>query len=243
MKALCWILCGILFLVINAAHAADLKKGVQAFQRGDYAAALAEFKPLAEHGNIGAQENLAEMYYGGQGVPQDSVQAATWYRKAAEQGLAQAQFNLGEMYYGGQGVPQDYAQAAIWHRKAAEQGLAPAQRRLGFMYEYGQGVPQDYAQALIWYRNAAEQGEALAEVNLARMYVLGEGVRTNFVAAYALFNLASATAGHNQNMIAGLRAGLMKGMSPVQIEAGQALTRDMQNVGVLKALDAHLANQ
>jgi len=58
------------------------------------------------------------MYYNGQGVPQDYVQAVKWYRLAAEQGVANAQVNLGVMYVNGQGVPRDYVQAVKWYNLA-----------------------------------------------------------------------------------------------------------------------------
>jgi TPR repeat protein len=95
------------------------------------------------------------MYANGQGVPQDYVQAVSWYRKAAEQGDADAQFGLGTMYFNGRGVPQDYAQAVSWFRKAAAQGDAKAQNSLGVMYANGQGVPQDAAIAYALYNLSA----------------------------------------------------------------------------------------
>ncbi len=52
-------------------------------QRGDYATALREWRPLAEQGNAEAQFNLGSMYYHGYGVPQDYVQAHMWYNLAA----------------------------------------------------------------------------------------------------------------------------------------------------------------
>ena len=64
---------------------------------------------------------LGLMYDRGEGVPQNYIEAATWYRKAAEQGNADAQYNLGIMYSFGKGVPEDDAEAAKWFRKAAEQ--------------------------------------------------------------------------------------------------------------------------
>ena len=79
------------------------------------------------------------MYSNGQGVPQDYVEAARWYRKAADQGDAEAQYGLGFMYYQGKGVPHDYVEAARWYRKAAEQDNAEADYGLGFMYLNGQG--------------------------------------------------------------------------------------------------------
>ena len=90
-------------------------------------------------------------YRNGRGVPQDYVQAVSWYRLAADQGNAAGQRNLGFLYEQGQGVPQDYVQAVAWYRKAADQGDAYAQENLGFMYGTGKGVPQDYIQAYKWY--------------------------------------------------------------------------------------------
>jgi len=76
----------------------------------------------------------------GQGVTQNYLEAAKWYRKGAEQGDAAAQFSLGSMYNEGKGVSQDYSEAIKWYRKAAEQGNAAAQFSLGSMYETGQGI-------------------------------------------------------------------------------------------------------
>ncbi len=107
----------------TAAPAADFQAGLDAYNRGDYAAAYRELLPLAEQGDAGAQFRLGVMYDEGRGVPQSDAQAAEWYRKAAEQGNAVAQRFLGDMYAEGRGVPQSDAQAVEWYRKAAEQGI------------------------------------------------------------------------------------------------------------------------
>ena len=73
---------------------ADLTKGMDAAQRGDYATALREWKPLAEQGNTRARFYLGVMYDKGRGVPQDYKTAVKWFRLAAEQGDADAQTNL-----------------------------------------------------------------------------------------------------------------------------------------------------
>ena len=147
------------------AAAQDFEAGQAAYKRGDYAAALKEWLPLAEQGDASAQFNLALMYDNGVGVLQDDAEAVKWYRKAAEQGHASAQNFLGYMYSKGQGVPQDYAEAVKWYRKAAEQGDADAQTNLGYMYGKGRGVLQDYVKAHIWYSLAAAQGGDQAAKN------------------------------------------------------------------------------
>ena len=84
-------------LVGNPAFSADFQKGMDAAQKGDFATALKEWKPLAEEGNANAQYNLGLMYEDGQGVPQDDKTAMKWYRLAAKQGNSDAQQRYGEL--------------------------------------------------------------------------------------------------------------------------------------------------
>ena len=141
-----------------------------------YAGALDSCLRAAAHGDVSAQNNLGYMYWTGQGVAHDYIEAFKWYSKAAEQGLAIAQRHLGTMYRNGYGVTQDYAEAAKWYRKSAEQGNAQGQFYLGIMYSKGKGVLQDYTEAVKWYRKAAEQGNASGQYNLGAMYYNGKGV-------------------------------------------------------------------
>ncbi len=79
LAVICW-------LGLAAPAWAGLDEGVAAFDRGDYETALREFRPLAEQGNVDAQNALGWMYYIGGGVLQDYVQAHMWYNLAAAQG-------------------------------------------------------------------------------------------------------------------------------------------------------------
>ena len=69
---------------------ADFEAGMDAYNRGDYATALREWRPLAEQGQAEAQHNLGELYAEGQGVPQDYGKARQWVEKAAAQGNVDA---------------------------------------------------------------------------------------------------------------------------------------------------------
>ena len=160
--ALCVLILG---SVSIAAEPADFQAGLEAYERGDYAVALREWRPLAEQGDADAQSFLGLTYAEGKGVPQDYIEAAKWYRKAAEQGHASAQYNLGVRHDNGEGVPQDDAEAVKWYCKAAEQGDVWAQNHVGTMYANGAGVPQDDVQAYAWYNIAAAQGNDIAENN------------------------------------------------------------------------------
>ena len=144
----------------------DLVEATAAFDRGEYAAALALMRPLADQGNAAAQVRLGLMYARGHGVPRDDAGAVRWYRKAAESGYAWGQTNLGYMYSMGRGVAKDDARAVEWYRMAAEQDFAMAQDNLGVMYRDGRGVTQDAAVAVDWFRTAATSGFSEGQNNL-----------------------------------------------------------------------------
>ena len=150
------------FICITVPAWADDKAVKEAYdlavERGDYATAMRELRPLAEQGLAAAQFNLGLLYANGQGVQKDDAQARQWYEKAAAQGHADAQVNLGILFVYGRGVPQDYKMAVYWLRLSANQGNDLAQRKLGLMYERGDGVPQDYVQAYMWYILGAANG-------------------------------------------------------------------------------------
>ena len=52
---------------LSPATAADFDKGMTAYRSGDYQAALAEWRPLAESEHAAAQNNLGGMYAKGHG--------------------------------------------------------------------------------------------------------------------------------------------------------------------------------
>lgn len=73
----------------------------------------------ADAGYAGAQYNLGRMYYKGEAVEQDYVEAAKWYHfsdlsdLSADAGDADAQHNLGLMHFQDEGVEQDLADFTI----------------------------------------------------------------------------------------------------------------------------------
>ncbi len=71
-------------------------------------------RPLAEKGNPDAQINLGNMYFDGNGVPQDNAESVKWYLLAADQGSVDAQIALGFLYEYGDAVHFDYVRAYKW---------------------------------------------------------------------------------------------------------------------------------
>lgn len=136
----------------------------------------------------------------------------------------------------------DFKAALVELQPLAEQGNADAQFNLGLMYFNGTGVPQDDQQALKWFRLAAEQGDAFSQFALGNMYFMGRGVTRNFVVSYALGNLSAANVPPSFTPPAQMRDSAAAELNPQQIEAGQALTREMRQGKPMQALDAYLKN-
>jgi hypothetical protein len=85
-------------VVIALASIQDSDKGDAAYERGDYAAALREWRPLVEQGDAKAQYDLGLMYKHGLGVERDYGEAVKWFRLAAERGEVEAQSSLSFAY-------------------------------------------------------------------------------------------------------------------------------------------------
>ncbi|MBI2881977.1 MAG: sel1 repeat family protein [Candidatus Tectomicrobia bacterium] len=109
----------LVFLLVSGPVLIGFWGGGAALTQEGAATDVEELMELAEQGHASAQFNLGVMYYDGQGVPQDYVEAAKWFRKAADQGDAPAQYNLGWMYSNGWGVPLDFILAHMWMNLAA----------------------------------------------------------------------------------------------------------------------------
>ena len=161
-----WILGGLLAMMLaSTASAGDLEKGREAYERRDYATAVAELTPLAEDGDAEAQFLMGFVYYH-DGIIQDYAETLKWWRLAAEQGHTVAQFNMGIMYDAGRGVAEDNAEAMKWYRRAAEAGYADAQYKMGRIYDFGRGVTEDDIRAYMWYSLSALQGNKDAKSDL-----------------------------------------------------------------------------
>jgi Sel1 repeat len=57
------------------------RRGVTAFERGDYPTALSWYQKAAAQNYAAAQAQIGSMYRSGKGVTQSDVEALYWYRK------------------------------------------------------------------------------------------------------------------------------------------------------------------
>jgi TPR repeat protein len=119
---------GIFFAMLSAelpANAGQLRDGLTAFKRHDYATAARLLQSPAESGAPRAQAVLCFMYTYGRGVPQNYREAASWCLRAANQGNSESQYMLGLLYNKGHGVPENFVEAHKWLNLAATRASGP----------------------------------------------------------------------------------------------------------------------
>lgn len=122
---------------------ADLNAGFEAWNRGDYTAAVREWRDLAAAGNADAQYNMAQAYRQGKGVPKNEKQAEILLAKAAAQGHVKATDNYGLMLFqsGRREEAMPYVMAA------SKRGAPWAQYLIGIGHFNGDLVEKDWVRA------------------------------------------------------------------------------------------------
>jgi uncharacterized protein len=152
-------------LISAPLSAQTVKAGIAAWQKADYAAAVAIWRPLAQRGDADAEFNLGQAYRLGRGVPLNLPMAKSWFEKAADAGHLDAQTTLGLLLF----QNGDHAEGLKWLRRAADQGEARALLVYGTALYNGDGVTQDRVLGYAYVSRAAEQGLAPAKDTLAQL--------------------------------------------------------------------------
>ncbi len=155
----------VLALTVASPALADVKAGVDAWERGDFAKAVAEWRDPATKGDADAQFNLGQAYKLGRGVPMDLKQAEAWYKKAADRGHVQAADNYGLVLF------QDNRreEAMPYIRASAGRGEPRAQYVLGTAMFNGDIAEKDWVRAYALMTRASAQGLPQASRSLATM--------------------------------------------------------------------------
>ena len=161
---------GMLIILAAASAAAPLsaqsvRAGIDAWQKGDAAAAVGIWRPLAEKGDADAAFNLGQAYRLGKGVPLDLAQAQTWLERAARKGHVDAAATLGLLLF----QNGNRVSGMRWLKAAAEAGEPRALLMVGTAMYNGDGVPADPVTAYAYVSRAAAQGLAPAKATLADM--------------------------------------------------------------------------
>lgn len=151
--------------MMPVAAGADVKTGVDAWQQGDYARAVGEWRPLAVAGDPDAQFNLGQAYKLGRGVATDLPVAMEWFRKASLQGHLRAADNYGLLMF-----QQGQREAAMpYIRKSADRGEPRSQYILGTAMFNGDLAAKDWVMAYALMTRAAAAGLEQATTSLGAM--------------------------------------------------------------------------
>jgi len=111
----------VLFLLAGIKLAyADVAKGYEAMQAGDYETALSEFKSAEGDEQGSAYYYLGVMYENGTGVNVNLARAWDWYNKSAELGNVDSKQKLAEMYETGHGVKINYVNSLKYYKDIAD---------------------------------------------------------------------------------------------------------------------------
>lgn len=130
---------------------ADVKAGVEAWEHGDYPAAVREWQLAAQQGNADALFNLGQAYAQGRGVPLDLAQAEAMFAKAAQKGHQRASNAYGLLLF----QRGQHTAAMPYIRSGADSGDLPSLYLLGLAYFNAQDVSKDWIRAYALERLAA----------------------------------------------------------------------------------------
>ncbi len=144
-------------------------EGLAGTPRND-AKAFELFEKAASAGHVRAQLDLGILYFRGQGVARDLIQARAWLEKAAAGGDPQALYALARAMSESEGQAiADPVRAADLYRRAAEKGHGLAGLRYGLALAEGSGVKRDPAEAQRWLIRAQQNGMPEAALALGDM--------------------------------------------------------------------------
>ena len=156
---------GLIALGMASPALADVKAGVDAWERGEFERAVAEWRDPAAKGDADAQFNLGQAYKLGRGVPMDLKLAESWYKKAADKGHVQAADNYGLVLF------QDNRreEAMPYIRASSARGEPRAQYVLGTAMFNGDIAEKHWVRAYALMTRASAQGLPQASRSLATM--------------------------------------------------------------------------
>ena len=135
------------------------------------------YEKASANGNIAAINNLANLYFNGQGTKKDLKKAYELYKKGTELKDGVSTYNLSMMYFQGDYVKQNDDKALQYLIQSAMLGTPLAQVRLGKFYlKGGRLVEKDYKKALTWFYEAAKQKYPAGLHQMGVCYFYGYGV-------------------------------------------------------------------
>lgn len=176
--------------IIALPVSAGLDEAAKAFDEGNFDAALEQYLPLAEQGNVEAQAQVGYILVTGKAGHVDVKQAMQWLTKAEQQGSTRSAYLLGLAYLhhlkGEKAVKEvklDAKRAVELLSKASEDPdlRTLAAKELQEVYAIGSGdIPTDFEKTVHWWeveknllatQAAADNGDAKAAEKLGLAFM------------------------------------------------------------------------
>jgi uncharacterized protein len=152
-------------VLLSAPALADVKAGIDAYARGDFAGAVSTWRPLAIAGDADAQYNLGQAYRLGRGVPVDAQMAESWFKKAADQGHERARNAYGLTLFQNGRRPE----AIPYIEESAGHGYPQSQYVFATLLFNGDMVEKDWVRSYALMTRAAAGDVAAAKAGLAQL--------------------------------------------------------------------------
>jgi uncharacterized protein len=134
---------------------ADVKTGIDAYQRGDFASAVGIWRPLA----------IGQAYRLGRGVPVDAQMAESWFKKAADQGHLRARNAYGlTLFQNGR-----RQEAIPYIEESAGHDFPQSQYVFATLLFNGDMVQKDWVRSYALMTRAAAGNVAAAKAGLAQL--------------------------------------------------------------------------
>ncbi len=156
---------GAVLLLAVPAPAQTVRTGIEAWQKGDHAAAVAVWTPLAARGDADAAFNLGQAYRLGKGVAIDLGRAYQYLEQSARGGHIDAAATLGILMF----QNGNRTGAMRWIKLAANGGEPRSLLLYGVALYNGDGIAADRVSGYAYVSRAAAQGMAPAKETLAEM--------------------------------------------------------------------------
>lgn len=174
------------------------KKGVEAYNEGNYEKAIEYFnKAIEKDSQMAGEANrmLGIIYADTVAGVQDSKKAFDYFTTATELGDSVGIYMLAKAYDNGEGTVQNLEKAGQYYIQAADAGYPQAQAEAGWLLLRGyKGITTDEAKAVKYLTDAVEAGNPDAMAYLAWAYENGSSVEKDESKALDLYS-QSAEAG------------------------------------------------
>lgn len=157
-----------LLAIASPSLSQNVKAGIEAWQKAEYAKAVEIWRPLAEGGDADAQFNLGQAYRLGRGIPVNLSAAKIWFERAASQNHTEAETTLGLLLF----QSGDQAEGIKYLKRSADKGESRAMLIYGTALVNGDTVSQDPVTGYAYVSRAAAQGLDAAKETLKQLDTL-----------------------------------------------------------------------